>query len=509
MAQRAYRQRKESTLDELRRRVSDLTTTVARMNRAFEDCRHRLVQGGLPESQMYDLAEVSICFTNLMKSVRNPDDVDEEAAPSPRATKRKPSVHSGETPVVPTGKNVPAWIDQTVLSHTNKRHQRSDLGMGYNLITPESVPFEDLATNFNVPALARAVAHNIQPEHDPTSDQASILPFAVTNLPHIPSEMSTPKTYSFQETSLARRLHRACAEAAYHLLLDPGRLPHTYDRAFKLSLLGRDRQKLAASMKLVIDRGPEEDLDFWQAPLIHIGGAGTHYPSRNRNGVLQPKKQTYHLGLIGPQTLTLLETAVRDKTTADMTVEVAGFEGEWLDPYDVEGYLEEKGIHINALSSFAEAVVTEVPVGSASVSTSSSLSGPETPPGQYGQQQTNYFGAEQFRELESLSVDVSRWEDVANLEVSGVPSVGFSDANTGSWMNFIDPNTTGKHAGEDHVGMFGHHDAMDDVFNHFSHEPTPDPRPVSKKTVIIDVAKFIKGEHHLSAPSLLTCCPLC
>ena len=37
MAQRAYRQRKESTLDELRKRVSDLTNTIELMNKSFLD----------------------------------------------------------------------------------------------------------------------------------------------------------------------------------------------------------------------------------------------------------------------------------------------------------------------------------------------------------------------------------------------------------------------------------------------------------------------------------------
>lgn len=41
MAQRAYRQRKESTLEELRKRVSELTNTMELMNKAFLDHRDR------------------------------------------------------------------------------------------------------------------------------------------------------------------------------------------------------------------------------------------------------------------------------------------------------------------------------------------------------------------------------------------------------------------------------------------------------------------------------------
>lgn len=84
-----------------------------------------------------------------------------------------------------------------------------------------------------------------------------------TNGMSIPRSPSPPKTYSFQESSFARRLHRACAEAAYQLLLDPRRRPAEYERIFRLSLLGRDRAKITAALKSVLDRGPHEDLDFW------------------------------------------------------------------------------------------------------------------------------------------------------------------------------------------------------------------------------------------------------
>jgi hypothetical protein len=44
----------------------------------------------------------------------------------------------------------------------------------------------------------------------------------------------------------------------------------------------------------------------------------------------------------------------------DLEIDLTGFEGEWLDPEDVEGYLEqEKGCHIDPKDSFAEVLVDE------------------------------------------------------------------------------------------------------------------------------------------------------
>ena len=36
---------------------------------------------------------------------------------------------------------------------------------------------------------------------------------------------------------------------------------------------------------------------------------------------------------------------------------IEGFEGEWFDPYDIEGYLAEKGMHVDPTASFAEVEV--------------------------------------------------------------------------------------------------------------------------------------------------------
>jgi uncharacterized protein YoxC len=72
MAQRAYRQRKESTLDELRKRVSDLTQTIETMNRAFITCADRLYASNVDQDQMMDINEVSTVFEKLVAEARNP-----------------------------------------------------------------------------------------------------------------------------------------------------------------------------------------------------------------------------------------------------------------------------------------------------------------------------------------------------------------------------------------------------------------------------------------------------
>lgn len=98
--------------------------------------------------------------------------------------------------------------------------------------------------------------------------------------------------------------------------------------------------------------------------LINDGptGAGTHYERRDAFGVKISRRKSSYVGMIGPQTLAMLQSGFRDAFSEDMTVELEGYEGEWFDPYDVQGYLEERGIFINPFQSFVEAEIVQDPL---------------------------------------------------------------------------------------------------------------------------------------------------
>lgn len=495
MAQRAYRQRKETTLDDLRKRVSDLTTTVECMNKAFGDCRDRLTMTGLSVGQLDDLAETTVRFAGYMSNVRNPGDShDEDAMPEPVlpvSTNNDTSNtlrHTEDLSMVP--KNVPSWIDKSTLGQTGRQNQQPDVGMGYTLYTPGV--FDQMAENFSIPTMAHAMhprSYDVLPGFplEPTAPNLHQRSLSASG------ELALPRTYSFHEKTLARRLHRACLEAAYHLLLDPVRKPHTYERVFKLSLLSRDRVRMAASLKKILDRGLDDPLEFWDAPLLHIGGAGTHYPLRGRPSVAQDQQRPkFHLGTIGPQILNLLDNVVQARPAAEISVEIEGFEGTWFDPYDVEGYLESKGIHIDPTVSFVEAEVTDPPP--AESSTASSHSSTHTASMPQTKTTSPTWDNEQWSEMQRLEADMVRWQDMDNVQLSGLGNVGFSDANTGSWMNFQSGDQNQQKMG--HMGNSLGQLGMDGFESGLPrYEP---PAMSQKKVVIIDVAKFIKGKRSRS-----------
>ena len=535
MAQRAYRQRKESTLEELRKRVSELTNTVELMNKVFLDHHDRLFHTGLPDKQLEDVRETATQFETLMKCVRNPSEDCSDEVPLPSRSYREStgSVHGGNTESIQATlepKNVPSWIDRSAILHQQQPKQRdpTSVGLGYTLYMQETDSMDvshDYFSPFNDTSTA-LVPSSKEPDQQHRSHQQQnfdVYRIEVPEYSTIPASISPPRTYSFQETTFGRRLHRAAVEQGYQLLLDPQRRPATYDRVFRLSFMSRTREKMILQMKTMLERGPHENLDQ-ETALIHVGGAGTHYPRRDPFGNVTPKKESWHMGIVGPQTLALLENAAKDNITVDMTVDIAGFEGEWFDPYDVEGYLEEKGIFIDPVSSFAEAevVVQSAPSshasGTGTDSTPYSSGGSKTPPTSSSSFQRSPpprpFDREQMYHLNGMGIDASVYNAMATVTTSS--TVGFSDASTGSWMNFLQPGETmrthmpleptinpgvpalntweGSKSTEEYLPEPSN-TGVDRSAMIMARATSTTPAAGTKKTIIVDVAKFVKSEY--------------
>ncbi|KAF2159210.1 hypothetical protein M409DRAFT_30349 [Zasmidium cellare ATCC 36951] len=334
-AQRAYRQRREGTLDELRRRVSELSDMMELMNKAFMDCFDRLTASGLSAKSMQDIRETSAQFRAFMKRVREPSDQsDLETAESVERPLSTPAAN-GDAKASENPNFIPLDIAMLDTSFANGAE-------------------DDMAANWT----------DSSQDSQAVVSSASLYRTSLEATCSMPLELSPPVTYSFQESTFGRRLHRSCLEQSYQLILDPNQRPGVYQQVFELSLLRRDKSNLTSALKTSLSRGSHECLHT-SIPVIHIGGAGTHYPRRDAFGNLRPKRKAYNVGVIGPQMLALLEHAAHENLTTDMTVDLVGYEGEWLDAYDVEGYLNEKGIFIDPNSSFVE---IEVPASRSAAS---------------------------------------------------------------------------------------------------------------------------------------------
>ncbi|KAK3669230.1 hypothetical protein LTR78_010884 [Recurvomyces mirabilis] len=321
-----------------------------------------------------------------------------------------------------------------------------EIDQGYAVHIQEAKEVPQQVEYFSFGQQAQAVVPASYNQSERMGQQPTTYNVFEANFPkeiQIPPQLSPPRTYSFYETPFGRRLHRACLEAGYQLLLDPMRRPHTYDRVFRLSLISQDRAQLIAAFQATLERGKHEVLSSLSAPLIHVGGAGTHYPYRDQFGNLQARRDSYNVCFVGPQTLAVLDNLGRDSLSADMTVEIAGFEGECFDPYDVEGYLEEKAISIDATLSFAAVEIMEHTPTPESMSTSPRPMS-QTPRGEVRystEHRIAPFNLEQLKVVEHALADPNQWNDFSKMTFSGV---SYPDAATSPWTDLVGSAHLGK-----------------------------------------------------------------
>ncbi|KAK7510332.1 uncharacterized protein IWZ02DRAFT_35836 [Phyllosticta citriasiana] len=193
---------------------------------------------------------------------------------------------------------------------------------------------------------------------NPPSPQFNFSPSLATS-----PEIQLPYTYSFQETTFARRLQRACLERGFHLLSTSQLRPGAFQRVFRICRHYATRDEIQRQFRALLQQSVLEPIEFLNSPFIHLGGAGTHYPQRDGNGNIIPRKTDWNVRRIGPW-------ATRDEMdqiraglhpqiswSRELEEDLRQYDGEWLDSHDVEGYLEELGIRIDAQASFAEAAV--------------------------------------------------------------------------------------------------------------------------------------------------------
>jgi hypothetical protein len=183
------------------------------------------------------------------------------------------------------------------------------------------------------------------------------------SLPSISQRTLPPHwTYSHDETTFARRLSRASLETGFHLLCSANQRPTALNHVFKLSLPYMSLEQLRERFMTLLTRGTDADLDCWETPFIHLGGAGTHYQRKDAQGNIIKMLNTWTVRRIGPIASSMIraENVLDPSKSHDLNIDLTGFEGEWYDAYDVEGYLEhEKGVRIDPKDSFAEVIIDD------------------------------------------------------------------------------------------------------------------------------------------------------
>ena len=386
MAQRAYRNRKETTITSLEKQVEELRSMTEQMNTAFIGLYDLAVSKGLlqkePEFGRH-LQSTTRRFLALAKTV-SPDENNHEPGVSPLSALNLP---------IPQDQSGPNQRIERQDSHRPLPEDELNTKLtthsvwGYEVTQPAQVPQQPVNTNYathtqqwleELPPPPRPEADQIEIVTRATEANASfpfdmyhydnngnttntthafhsnymanfaeiqmqqpIIQFGAPFNPYIQPPL--PPTYSHNEPTFGRRLHRIIVERGYKLLLNPHLAPQTYQRVFGLTLRLYPKEMLAEALRRTIDRHKREPLSRWELPFTNLGGSGTYFPTSAEEQQVMPKTGTGRS--IGPLIEVVSEN--HEKYMIDnFRATAVGYEGVWFDTYDVEAYLRKRGIEV-------------------------------------------------------------------------------------------------------------------------------------------------------------------
>ena len=483
LAQRAYRHRKETTIAALNGKVSDLQDTIEQMNKTFLTLHDNMIDAGILNSHYSlgrQLQAATEEFVALSKIAAPESDEEDESAIAAFTQGDANTIDAGEYESNRRGSSQRQAAKRSSRSSAKKFTSRRGISFNDQSSTDVEADVEELpligSTDISNNSLL-ALSQTAWTTHDPNIQDGlnDVLSFnaaipevllyddpnenLVVERPLKPAHQPQGSyTYSFQETTFARRLHRMCLERAFRNLTNPHTDPEYITRAFRFTFCFSNRKRMLQRFQEMLKRRAGESLENWNAPFFHIGGAGTHFPRRDNDGnPVYPPNMLSPAKAFGPQQYIEVETPRMENSTEEM-LENIGFGGVWFDSHDVEEYLKMKGIYLDGQSSYIEvdpAVLSLVKtssktsIGSDGATSSSDRSPLEvmirTPSPLLGADVftnpiTDGFGARELGDMYAQSSTL--FPSLSNSHSTGFTDQQSKPANDDPWADFPFPNPT-------------------------------------------------------------------
>ena len=293
--------------------------------------------------------------------------------------------------------------------------------------------------------------------------------------------LTSDYTYSFQESTFARRLLRSSYERAYRLLMSPDANKHMICQAFRYTLCFGKTEHIKARIDQTLSRTKQDSLEQWDFPNLHVGGAGLHYPRLSMDGEATPPATWANSHSTRPFLRRPSTIPVRDEDFPHRVAELANVEGEWLDSNDVEQYLKDKGLHLDGHSSIAEIEVDDPVPGLVSDFVATSPQSPSS--GHLTTPQSPRNTSESYPRSQPHTGDYfsdRNTENITHFPAQLAPNPSMDFALASSWLNdSLDQTGDGVN--------FMDADAM-----------FPDMVPIAqwprKRKLVIDVDKLMTGK---------------
>jgi hypothetical protein len=366
MAQRAYRHRKETTISSLEKQVQELRTANEQMSNIFISLHDYAVGGGLLQREPdfgNHLKSTTERFLALAKSVSLDENSKDEDGTSQDGSKpslsevglehvNRPVESKQTTSQAPQPESLPA-LDSSLwgyqVTKDDNRNNQMNPFTPMNQIDWNQQPYMGTSRQDHQ-IISRATFDNASFGFDLFDNDnlqlyhAEIPEVNYQSLATFQESLPLTKTLAHHESSFGRHLQRAALECGFKLITSKNANPARVNDVFGFCLRFETREDIAMRLKRAMETNSKDSLYAWRAPFVHLGGSGTYYPQNETlSGPMMPKFRTgMSMGPFSPPVINTRETAMFD----DFRINMPGFEGEFFDSNDVEGYLRERGIDI-------------------------------------------------------------------------------------------------------------------------------------------------------------------
>ncbi|KAJ4266543.1 hypothetical protein NW762_004531 [Fusarium torreyae] len=378
LAQRAYRNRKDTAITTLEDKVKELEDANESMGKEFMNFFDFVLSQGMLEGapevarRLNDTTRKFLSLTRKSAEDSNRDDQDETTAPIQehnRAPIQPPERHKSTSGASNTSNEDLITSNPPVFNAApQEKHlitpQRADASIRQQATPPLNLPYEiiTMPTSDNASFPVYDTQTPVTIDHNP---------FLQSPFPAIPS----PSSYASHERSFGRRLQRATLEAGLRLASMNNPPPHRYAQVFGFCLLFEPRESIIRRLSSTLARVSQESLFVWRYPFTNLGGTGTFFPNNGatanypgmsangsalpigNQGLTEPMKPPEMTGFsMGPFDQDT-EDARSDRIDARMRMMHKGFEGDFFDADEIETYLRQRGVVIPPNVDFIDAEI--------------------------------------------------------------------------------------------------------------------------------------------------------
>ncbi|RYP86388.1 hypothetical protein DL769_000772 [Monosporascus sp. CRB-8-3] len=342
LAQRAYRNRKESAITELESQVRHLKEVNDEMRDAFQQLLDSATRQGLL-ARTPEFAQQLQKLQALLKRPRE-DGAEEHESALDAGVEDSPRGSQPESAKSPSPQG--ATIEEA-------KHNQPEQLYGGLLIAPEPGPqqqshsldglmyssMNDHSGNYQIiaaPTIENAsFALNTSSMFGSAPDSWSFSPW---------NSLPIPASMAYQESGFARRLHRYAAEKAACLICMKNPPPENMARVFGFARLFETTDQIRERTLATLAKTRAQSLHNWNYPFYNLGGAGTHFPDSGRgsrdDGEGAPRTSGFRFGPMDEAT-----SHIRDSLlTISQNIRMPGLQGPFWDCDEVEWYMWLNGV---------------------------------------------------------------------------------------------------------------------------------------------------------------------